>query len=88
MRACTDSDSGWTHALAQHREVEEHESKLFLSYFGGGITYLKGGVASGFKHVEAETREVRLFQVRAPPYAAVRRRAHPPMVATGSSVRL
>jgi len=44
----------------QHREVQENESRLFLSYFGGQhITYL-----SGFRHVEAEQREVRMLQVK------------------------
>ena len=38
----------------QHREVENHESAKFLEYFkGGAIQYLKGGVATGFKKVEA-----------------------------------
>ena len=38
----------------QHREVENHESAKFLEYFkGSAIQYLKGGVATGFKKVEA-----------------------------------
>ena len=44
----------------QHREVQENESKLFLGYFTGGLTYLDGGVASGFRKVEKEAYEVRL----------------------------
>jgi len=48
----------------QHREVEGHESSLFLSYFKKGIQYLKGGVASGFRHVEPDDYESALFQVK------------------------
>ncbi|XP_067138441.1 gelsolin, cytoplasmic-like isoform X3 [Centruroides vittatus] len=47
----------------QHREVQQHESKLFLSYFKSGVRYLEGGVASGFRHVTDEV-EKRLFQVK------------------------
>ncbi|XP_068609445.1 gelsolin a isoform X2 [Brachionichthys hirsutus] len=49
----------------QNREVQGYESKTFLGYFKSGIKYMKGGVASGFKHVI--TNEVvmqRLFQVK------------------------
>uniref|UniRef100_A0AAQ5YST0 Gelsolin n=1 Tax=Amphiprion ocellaris TaxID=80972 RepID=A0AAQ5YST0_AMPOC len=49
----------------QYREVQGHESKTFLGYFKSGIKYMKGGVASGFKHVV--TNEVvvqRVFQVK------------------------
>ena len=52
-------------AAVQHREVQEAESALFLGYFGGKqIMYLAGGVASGFKTVEAETRATRLLWVK------------------------
>ncbi|KAJ8319925.1 hypothetical protein KUTeg_001512 [Tegillarca granosa] len=48
----------------QHREVEGHESKLFLNYFKPkGIRYAKGGVASGFKHVDVKFNP-RLLQVK------------------------
>ncbi|KAJ8977326.1 hypothetical protein NQ317_018608, partial [Molorchus minor] len=49
----------------QHREVQEHESQVFLSYFkNGGIRYLPGGVSSGFTHVDPNAFEKRLFQVK------------------------
>ena len=48
----------------QHREVQGHESELFKSYFKkNGIQYLEGGHKSGFRHVEKDKYEPRLFQV-------------------------
>ncbi|KAK4709838.1 hypothetical protein R3W88_004351 [Solanum pinnatisectum] len=38
----------------QYREVQGHETEKFLSYFKPCIIPLKGGIASGFKHVEEE----------------------------------
>lgn len=49
----------------QHREVEGHESSLFLSRFKKGVRYLKGGVASGFHHVDPDAPyPARLFHVK------------------------
>ncbi|PIK60974.1 villin, partial [Apostichopus japonicus] len=44
----------------QHREVQEHESKKFLSYFKKGIKYLKGVLHLVFKHGQQK----RLFKVK------------------------
>lgn len=49
----------------QHREVQDHESALFLNYFKKGIRYSPGGVASGFNKTEInEVGEKRLFHVK------------------------
>jgi len=49
----------------QHREVQGSESELFTGYFPNKrLMYLKGGVASGFKHVEEEKREATLMEVK------------------------
>jgi len=48
----------------QHREVQGEESSLFVSYFPGGLQYMEGGIASGFRHVKADEYKPRLFQVR------------------------
>lgn len=49
----------------QHREVQDHESQLFLSYFKNGVRYETGGVASGFKHTSVNAPgEKRLFHVK------------------------
>ncbi|XP_075256524.1 gelsolin-like protein 2 isoform X2 [Convolutriloba macropyga] len=47
----------------QHREVMENESEQFKGYFSS-LTYLKGGVASGFKHVEKKEIAPRLFHFK------------------------
>ncbi|XP_020729160.1 advillin isoform X3 [Odocoileus virginianus] len=49
----------------QHREVQYHESDTFRGYFKQGIIYKKGGVASGMRHVETNTYNVkRLLHVK------------------------
>ncbi|XP_065051473.1 villin-1-like isoform X2 [Rhopilema esculentum] len=46
----------------QYREIQQHESKEFLSYFKK-LEYRDGGVATGFKHVGNETQK-RLLQIK------------------------
>jgi len=51
-------------APVQHREVQGHESDLFLSYFKNQIKLLSGGVDSGFKHVKPEEYKPRLIHLK------------------------
>lgn len=48
----------------QHREVQGHESSKFTELFDGPLTYLEGGVASGFNHVEPTKEEPHLYKVK------------------------
>jgi len=49
----------------QYREVQDHESELFMSYFkGDGIEYLPGGVASGFVAVDRDHFDTRLLHLK------------------------
>lgn len=49
----------------QHREVQGHESQEFINLFEkyGGLQYLDGGVASGFKKVKFDNR-IALFHIK------------------------
>mmetsp|Transcript_11683 Transcript_11683/g.20322 ORF Transcript_11683/g.20322 Transcript_11683/m.20322 type:complete len:403 (-) Transcript_11683:430-1638(-) len=51
-------------AAVQHREVQGKESGKFLKYFNNSVTYLAGGVESGFKHVEPSAVEPHLYRVK------------------------
>eukprot|EP00456_Euglypha_rotunda_P090616 TRINITY_DN94_c0_g1_i11.p1 TRINITY_DN94_c0_g1~~TRINITY_DN94_c0_g1_i11.p1 ORF type:complete len:238 (-),score=47.15 TRINITY_DN94_c0_g1_i11:23-736(-) len=53
-------------APVQHREIEGHESELFLSYFAskGGIRILEGGVETGFNHVKPTEYKARLLHLK------------------------
>merc|ERR1711991_1053394 len=50
----------------QHREVQDHESPLFLGYFKnkGGIRILQGGIESGFNHVKPTEYKPRLLHIK------------------------
>ena len=48
----------------QHREVQGHESDEFMALFKGGVRYLEGGVATGFKHVDRDAFTTRLLHVK------------------------
>jgi len=58
----------------QHREVQDHESQLFVSLWRnhGGLRYLNGGVDSAFHHVTPETYKKRLLHVKGKRSVAVR----------------
>jgi gelsolin len=51
-------------APVQHREVQDYESELFLSYFNPSVQILRGGVESGFNHVKPEEYETRLLHLK------------------------
>jgi len=50
----------------QHREIQDHESPLFISYFDkfGGIKILKGGIESGFNRIKPTEYKSRLLWVK------------------------
>jgi len=49
---------------AQHREVQGHESHLFLSYFNDHIILMEGGTEGGFRHTEPEKYDPRLLHFK------------------------
>jgi gelsolin len=51
-------------AAVQHREVEEKESEMFLKYFDNKITYLRGGIESGFTHVKPTVDDPHLYHIK------------------------
>jgi len=52
-------------APTQHREVQGHESELFLSYFPNhSIHILSGGIETGFHHVKQEEYRPRLLHIK------------------------
>jgi len=51
-------------APVQHREVQGHESDMFLKYFKNEIKLLSGGVETGFKHVKPEEYKPRLLHLK------------------------
>lgn len=48
----------------QYREVQGHETELFLSYFKKGMKILAGGIDSGFRKVERGKYEKRLLHLK------------------------
>lgn len=49
----------------QYREVQNHESKLFLSLFeNSGLRYLNGGCPSGFNESKQDEQETKLYMVK------------------------
>ena len=49
----------------QHREVQGHETPAFINVLPDStITVMKGGLASGFHHVEPEKHDTRLLHVK------------------------
>jgi len=47
----------------EYREIQGHESQKFLSHFPH-ITFLSGGVQTGFKHVEKQSYKTRLLHIK------------------------
>lgn len=62
--ATVDLDDHLGGGPVQYREVQGHESDLFLGYFKGGVQCLDGGVETGFRHVDRDHYNPRLFQIK------------------------
>ncbi|TRZ01849.1 hypothetical protein DNTS_007154 [Danionella cerebrum] len=57
----------------QYREVQGSESAKFKSYFKNGLIYKKGGVGSGFTHVETNVYNIqRLLHVKGTKHVTAR----------------
>lgn len=55
-------------APVQHREVQNHETEMFMKCFKDGVRVLDGGIESGFRHVDDTSDEIslpkRMFRIR------------------------
>ena len=51
-------------AAVQHRQVQGRESDQFLDYFSHHVTYLAGGVETGFRHVDDQDVAPRLYHIK------------------------
>lgn len=58
----------------QHREIQGHESKLFLSYFPKFMV-MNGGIDSGFHHTTAPSYKPRLLHIKGKKRCAARTRS-------------
>lgn len=57
--------------------MQGQETEKFLSYFKPCIIPQEGGVATGFKHVEAEEYQTRLFVCKGKHVVHVKEVSHP-----------
>lgn len=59
-----EADESLGGSAVQYREVQGHESDLFKSYFNNRLTYLEGGVDTGFNHVEPSQDTPHLYKIK------------------------